>query len=134
MIEALIGAAVLVMSWLIPPAQAAGHPEIVPYAMATFWYEANWNPAAVGDHGCSLGLWQGNQCGGMGRHFSREQLLDGPTSARLFVEYVAVHLEAGYEIEDILGPWTVRPYALRLVDRMPPDATAQDWVMAVLGR
>ena len=128
---AIISAAIIALATALGAAEATGQREITPYLMAVSWYESRWTPDAIGDHGCSLGYVQFNVCGGMGRPYSPEELLDGGRNMQLIAEYIAVHRSAGYEIEDILAPWSVRYPAIRLAESMPLDATAWDWAKAV---
>lgn len=128
---AIISAAIIALATALGAAQATGQPEIMPYLMSVSWYESRWDPQAIGDNGCSVGYVQFNQCGGMGAPYSREELLDGARNMQLLAEWIAVHRAAGYEIEDILAPWSVRWPAIRLAESMPLDATAWDWARKV---
>lgn len=131
MFESIIAAALLLWSALMAVPVAPEHQgQIVAAGMAVAHYESRWTPTAVGDGGCSFGYMQFNRCGGLGSQYSRAELLDGPTNARLFVEYVAVHLAAGYEMADILQPWSVRWPAPALAEGME-GADAADWARAV---
>lgn len=51
-------------------------------ALATAQQESGLNPTAVGDNGCSFGLFQLNTCGGEGVGMSQAQLFDPLTNAR----------------------------------------------------
>lgn len=51
--------------------------------------ESGGNPAAVGDNGCSIGLFQANMCGGQGAGHSRERLLDPVYNARVVAPQIA---------------------------------------------
>lgn len=64
--------------------------------LALWWVESGWDPQAVGDGGCSVGLGQLNFCGGAGTTFAqrdgvtREQVLASPDlQARYSAEYLA---------------------------------------------
>lgn len=100
--------------------------EIRTVGMAVAWYESNWQPDATGDYGCSLGYFQFNRCGGMGMPYSPSELLNPGRNAALFSEYVAVHLHAGYEMQDILAPWSVRWKSLALASELS-NGTVWDW-------
>jgi hypothetical protein len=106
--------------------------EIVAAGMAVAHWESRWTPGAVGDSGCSLGAYQFNRCGGLGSAYTAEQLLDRETSSRLFYEWCAVHLAAGYDMTDILAPWSVRWEALAMAEGME-GASAWDWARLVVG-
>ena len=132
MFGAILTAALLLWAALSGPAATRPyHDEIVAAGMATAWHESRWDASGVGDSGCSLGAYQFNRCGGLGSAYTREQLLDRETSSRLFVEWTAVHLAAGYTIEDILQPWSVRWAALEMAEGMQ-GADAWDWARLVV--
>lgn len=60
-------------------------------ALATAFQESGLNPNAVGDQGCSIGLFQLNTCGGEGVGLSSAQLHDPLTNARRALsEFAAV--------------------------------------------
>lgn len=129
--ESIITAAILL--WAALTGAAGDSPykgEIVAAGMAVAHFESRWQPEAIGDGGCSLGYMQFNRCGGLGTPYTRAQLLDGPTSARLFYEWCHVHLAAGYDMPDILAPWSVRWQALELADGME-GASALEWARRV---
>lgn len=131
MFESIITAAVLL--WAALTGAAGDSPyrhEIVAVGMAVAHYESRWTPEAVGDSGCSLGAYQFNHCGGLGRAYTAEQLLDRETSSRLFFEWCAVHLAAGYDLADILAPWSVRWQALEMAEGME-GAGPWEWARLV---
>jgi len=53
-------------------------------ALATAEEESGFDPRAVGDSGCSFGLFQANRCGGAGTGYSVDQLTDPDFNARQF--------------------------------------------------
>lgn len=133
MIADIITAALLLWAALSGPAATTPyHDEIVAAGMAVAHWESRWTPGAVGDGGCSFGYMQFNRCGGLGTPYSRAALLDGRTNARLFVEWCAVHLAAGYDMAAILQPWSVRWQALEMAEGME-GASAWDWARLVVG-
>lgn len=131
MFEQIITAALLLWAALSGPAATTPyHDEIVAAGMAVAHYESRWQAEAIGDNGCSIGYMQWNICGGLGRGYDRAALLDGSTNARLFVEWTAVHLAAGYDMAAILQPWSVRDQALEMAEGME-GASAWDWARLV---
>lgn len=133
MFESIITAAILLWAALTNAAGDSPYKgEIVAAGMAVAHYESRWDASARGDSGCSLGYMQFNHCGGLGMPYTRAQLLDGPTNARLFVEWTHVHLAAGYDMADILTPWSVRDQALAMAEGME-GASAWDWARLVVG-
>jgi hypothetical protein len=129
--ESIITAALLLWAALSGPAATTPyHDEIVAAGMAVAHWESRWTPGAIGDNGCSIGYMQWNTCGGLGRGYDRAALLDGSTNARLWVEYVAVHLAAGYDMAAILQPWSVRDQALAMAEGME-GADALEWARRV---
>ena len=128
MIDHIIAAAIMLWSALMAVPVAPEHQgQIVAAGMSVAWHESRWQADARGDNGCSLGYMQLNRCGGLGAPYSEAELLDGPTSARLFAEYVAVHLAAGYSITDTLAPWSVRSQALEMMRGME-GADVWEWL------
>lgn len=116
-------------------AQAAGMPEVAPYTLAVAYYETRWGTygqdaegCSVGDGGMSYGQHQWHQYG-LGAAYGRE-VCDTATSYRLITEWLAVHLAAGYTVEDTLAPWSVRWQAVALAEQMGTTASAAEWIGA----
>lgn len=110
-------------------AEAAGMPELAPYTVAVAYYESRWGTygqdaegCSVGDGGMSYGQHQWHQYG-LGAAYGRE-VCDTATSYRLITEWLAVHVAAGYTVEDTLSPWSVRRQAVALAERMGADSGA----------
>ena len=115
-------------------AEAVGHPEIAPVTMAighfeSYWsrYGTDWTGCSVGDYGSSFGEHQWHRYG-LGRDYSRDVLCDRAQSYRLISEWIAVHLNAGYPLEQVLSPWMTRDMALDLVAELGPEPTVERWL------
>src|SRR5205823_1081411 len=63
-----------------------GIPEYVWYPI--MMAESTGNPNAVGDNGCSIGLFQLNRCGGQGAGYSAYSLRDPATNAQVAAQYI----------------------------------------------
>lgn len=83
--------------------------------------ESGWNPGAVGDGGCSLGYLQLNRCGGLGAGYSETELLDGVTNFGLGAAYIRERLATGASLYDALEPWSARPAAWALYQRITAE-------------
>ena len=115
-------------------AVAVGYPEIAPVTMAighfeSYWstYGLDWSGCSVGDYGSSLGEHQWHMYG-LGHKFDRATLCDRAESYRLISEWIAVHLNAGYPLEQVLSPWMTRDMALDLVAQLGPEPTVERWL------
>ena len=135
--QALLIAFLLAWQAAFGAAQAAGMPEVAPYTLAVAYYESRWGTYAqdyegcsVGDSGMSYGQHQWHQYG-LGAPYGRE-VCDTATSYRLITEWLAVHLAAGYTVDEALAPWSVRWQAIELAERMQ-GASAWDWARLVVG-
>lgn len=105
------------------PAQAiqdarAGAGELWQVVLAIAGPESSWRADAIGDNGCSIGYLQMNTCGGLGTGIPRETLLHGPTNMRLGAEYIRRRLATGASLWDALAPWSARPAAWELLQRI----------------
>lgn len=116
-----------VLGWLLVPlvligqaisgADRAGAPETWPYLVAISYYETRgdpWNPNLVGDNGCSFGVMQFNQCGGLGAYHEVDELIDIENSYYLAASYIKKELDEGYSMYEALWPWSVRDLAWEL--------------------
>jgi len=71
---------------------AKGVPTWVWYPIV--WVESLANPQAIGDGGCSIGLFQLNRCGGQGQGYTVAQLQDPVFNAQLASDAIAHAWEA----------------------------------------
>jgi hypothetical protein len=84
-------------------AQAQGCPEYI--AMGIAMAESGFDPNAVGDNGCSIGLFQLNTCGGQGSDYAnnKDALKDPKLNARIAIHPITVAAfeasAAGYQGE-----------------------------------
>jgi hypothetical protein len=74
-----------------------------------------WNTEAMGDAGCSHGLFQMNQCGGAGTGYSREQLTDPDFASRVMMPQFEAAYKAG-KAQGLSGP-QLAVYMGRTVER-----------------
>lgn len=108
------------------PAQAiadarAGAGELWQVVLAIAGPESDWHSQAIGDGGCSIGYLQMNMCGGLGSGISKDVLLDGPTNFRLGANYIRGRLNQGATLYDALQPWSARPAAWALYQRIQAE-------------
>ena len=92
-----------VLNAIARAAQAAGVPYNV--ALATAMAESGLNPNAVGDQGCSHGLFQLNTCGGEGAGMSSAQLNDPYTNALKALQQFAAVAKQNPSITSDPGAW-----------------------------
>lgn len=64
--------------------------------LATAKIESGFNPSAVGDNGCSYGVFQENICGGAGTGKPIAQLQDVPSSIARYIDRVRRVVAAGF--------------------------------------
>lgn len=83
-------------------------------ALATARQESGFRPDAVGDAGCSFGLYQANRCGGAGTGIAVDQLVDPEWNARQFAGRIRGQLAAGFQgSPGELAAAAQRPYDAR---------------------
>lgn len=92
-----------ILSAIAKAAQATGVPYNV--ALATAIAESGLDPNAVGDHGCSHGLFQLNTCGGEGTGMSLDQMQDPYTNALTALQQFAAVAQANPGITADPGAW-----------------------------
>lgn len=105
------------------PAQAiewakSADAELWPVLLALAKYESGFDPQAVGDGGCSKGLLQYNTCGGLGNGHSDAELFDPVVILTLGAQYIRREMASGKSLYEALWPWSVRPSAWALLQRM----------------
>ena len=127
--QALLIAFLLAWQAAVGAAQSAGVPELAPYTVAVAYYETRWGTygqdaegCSVGDGGMSYGQHQWHQYG-LGAAYGCE-VCDTATSYRLITEWLAVHVAAGYTVDEALAPWSVRRQAVALAERMGTEPRA----------
>jgi len=109
--------AVAVPAQAIADAKAADG-ELWPVLLAIAGPESSWRADAIGDNGTSFGYLQMHTPGGLGDGHSIAELLDGVTNLRLGAQYIRQRLANGASLYDALSPWSARPQAWALLQRM----------------
>lgn len=115
-------------------AARAGYPDLWPLLLAVAGPESNWNPQPPGynDDGSSFGYLQLHVGGisplfpgaGLGDGHAAAELLDGPTNFAIGAKIIGDRLAAGASLADALQPWSTRPAALALYDRIRAEGIA----------
>lgn len=116
-------------SELWPVLLAIAGPESTWYAKAKGDYKLAWGGPIVpkdtpGAFPTSFGYLQYYQDGGLGTGIDANILLDGPSNMRLGASYIRGRLREGASLYDALSPWSARPEAWALLQRIQTEGVA----------
>lgn len=117
-------------------AARAGYPGVWQILLALAGPESGYNPRPPGynDDGSSFGYLQLHVGGlsalfpgaGMGDGHATAELLDGPSNMAIGAAHVGAQLAAGRSVAEALAPWSTRPAALALLERIQTEGIATE--------